>query len=176
FMRLINVPLTKFRGLVLIEPEVCAQRNFAILEDAGEVEVGGYIISGIAAEDDEQIDFATINIGNEFFNRVRVVDRVRIDWVGVEDGLPDVAKLRIDRMGQSVNHWRLIVASDYQARAFMKAEINKNRTKESPLHFRKQPHCRISDRSSLNSPPIFARRRAAYFHRNRTVNKCPCQC
>ena len=54
FMRLIDVPLTKFGGFILIEPEMNAQRNLAVLQDVSEIEIGGCIVRRIAAEDDEQ--------------------------------------------------------------------------------------------------------------------------
>ena len=58
FVRLIDVPLAKFGGFVLIKAEMHAQRNFTVLQGVGKVEIGRRIVSGIAAENDEQIHFA----------------------------------------------------------------------------------------------------------------------
>src|ERR1700676_1328820 len=51
FVRLIDVPLTKFCSLVLIEAEVYAQRNFVALQNFGEIEIRGCIVYGITPED-----------------------------------------------------------------------------------------------------------------------------
>ncbi len=53
FVRLIDVPLTKFCGFVLIKPEMNAKRNLAVLQDVGEIEIGGRIVGRIAAENDQ---------------------------------------------------------------------------------------------------------------------------
>ena len=112
FVRRVDVPLAEFGGFVLIEAVVHAQRNLAVLQRVGEVQIGGRIVGRIAAEDDQQIDFAGVHVGDEIFDRFGLIDRIRIDWVGVEDGLADVAQLGIDRMGESMNGRRLMISGD----------------------------------------------------------------
>ena len=51
-MRLIDMPLAKFGGLVLIKAEMDAQGSFVLLSTLGETEVGGRIVSWIPADDD----------------------------------------------------------------------------------------------------------------------------
>ncbi len=63
-MCLINVPLTEFSGFVLIKPEMHAHRDFAVLENIGEIEIGRSVVSWIAAEDDQQVNFAGADVGN----------------------------------------------------------------------------------------------------------------
>ena len=92
FVRRADVPLAEFGGFVLIEAVVHAQRNFAVLQSVGEVQIGGRVVGGIAAEDDQQIDFAAVHVGDEIFDRLGLIDRIRVDGIGVEDGLADVAK------------------------------------------------------------------------------------
>ena len=73
-----------------------AQRNFAALQRVGEVEIGGRIVGRIAAENDQQVDFAAVHVGDEFFERFGLIDRVRVDRIGVENGLADVAELIVN--------------------------------------------------------------------------------
>jgi hypothetical protein len=42
-----------------------------------------------------------LHVGDEFFDRFGLIDRIRIDWVGVENRLADVAELRIDRVSKA---------------------------------------------------------------------------
>ena len=97
FVSRIDVPLAEFGGFVLIEAVVNAQRNFAALQCVGEIQIGGRIVGRIAAENDQQIDFAAVHVGDEIFDRFGLIDRIRVDRIGVEDGLADVAELRIQR-------------------------------------------------------------------------------
>src|SRR6202007_694248 len=89
FVRLIDMPLTKLGCFVLIETVVYAQRNFALLEGIGKVEVGGRIVSRIAAKNNEQIHLAAVHVGDEIFNRFSLIDRIGIDRVSIENGLAD---------------------------------------------------------------------------------------
>ena len=94
-MRGVDVPLAEFGGFVLIETVMHAQGSFAAFEGVGEVQVGGRVVRRIAAEDHQQIDFARVHVGDEIFERVGLIDRIRIDGVGVENGLADVTELGI---------------------------------------------------------------------------------
>ena len=72
----------------------------------------GRVVGWIAAEDDQQIDFAAVHVGDEIFERFGLVDRIRVDWVGVENGFADVAKITINLVGESMNRRRLMIAND----------------------------------------------------------------
>src|SRR5258708_11571240 len=111
-MRLIDVPLTKLCSFVLIEPEMHAQRNFAVLENVREVEIRGRVVRQIATENDEQVDFARADISDELFDGFSLIGRVRVDWVGIENSLADVAASTINVVGQGVNSGRLVLTDD----------------------------------------------------------------
>ncbi len=81
-MRFGNVPLAQFRGLVGVEPHVDAQLHFR--HALGEVEIHGRVVDRIAADDDEGIDFAGVHVGDQFVQAFDIVDRVRIERVGVD--------------------------------------------------------------------------------------------
>ena len=68
-----------------------AKLRLAVLEHVGEVQIGGRIVNRVAAEDDQQIDLAALYVGDEFFQRFDLIDRIRVDWVGVENSLPDIS-------------------------------------------------------------------------------------
>ena len=97
------MPLAEFGSFVLIEAVVNAQRNLVALERVGEVQIGGRVVGGVAAEDDQQVDFAGVHVGDEFFDRFGLIDRIRVDGIGVENRLADVAELRVDCVGERVN-------------------------------------------------------------------------
>ena len=69
----------------------------------GEIEIGGRVVGRIAAENDQQIDFARIDVGDEVFDRFGLIDGIRIDWVGVENGLADVAQRLVDRVSEGMD-------------------------------------------------------------------------
>src|ERR1039458_10785074 len=54
-VRLVDVPVTKLRGLVLVEAEVNTQGNVGILQRVGKAEIYGRVVNRVAAENDEQI-------------------------------------------------------------------------------------------------------------------------
>ena len=95
FVRRVDVPLAKLGGFVLIESVMNAKRNFAARHRVGKVKIGGRVVDRIAAENDQQIDFAAAHVGDEIFDGFGLIDRVGIDWVGVENGLADVAELSV---------------------------------------------------------------------------------
>ena len=89
FVRSGNVPLAEFGSFVLIKPIVNTKRSLAAFQGVGEVQIGRSIVGRVAAEDDQQIDFAAVHVGDEFFDGFGLVDRIRVDRVGVENGLAD---------------------------------------------------------------------------------------
>ena len=103
---------------------VNAQWDLAALQGVGEVEVSGGIVCRVAAEDNQQIDLAAVHVGDEIFDGFGLIDRVRIGWVRVENGLADVAKLGIDYVHERMHHRWLMVADDYQGLTLMEIEID----------------------------------------------------
>jgi len=108
-----HVPLAELSRLVLIEPVVHAERDLAALQYVREVQVSGSIVDRISAEDDQQIDFAGLHVGDEFFQRFGLIDRIGVDRIGV-DGRADIAPCFIHEMGQGMHSWRLVIARNDQ--------------------------------------------------------------
>src|ERR1035437_2813827 len=92
-----------------------AQRNFAARHRVGETEIGGGVVSRIAAENEQQVDFAAAHVRDEIFEGFGLVDRIRIDGIGVENGVPDIAQLQVHLVGQLVDGWRLMIADNDEA-------------------------------------------------------------
>lgn len=67
-MSSVDMPLTEFSSLVLIESEMDAQRCFVALEEIREVQVRRGVVGWIGAENDEEIDFACFDIRNEILD------------------------------------------------------------------------------------------------------------
>ena len=66
-VRLVHVPLAEFGGLVLVKPEMHAERNAWTLERVGEAKVGGRIVGGIAAQDDQHVHLGGAHVGDQVF-------------------------------------------------------------------------------------------------------------
>ena len=88
----VDVPLAEFRSLVLVEAEMHPQRNIRVLERVGESQVGGRIVGGISAHDDQHVHLAAAHVGDQVFEGLGLVHRVGIYRIGVENRLADVAQ------------------------------------------------------------------------------------
>ncbi len=51
-MRLIHMPVAKLSGFILIKPKMHAERNLAVLQHVGEIQISGCLVRWIAAKDD----------------------------------------------------------------------------------------------------------------------------
>ena len=107
-VRCVDMPLAEFGGFVLIEAVMDAQGNLAVLKRVGEVEIGGRVVDRVAAENDEQVNFAGTHVGDEVFERFGLVDWISVDRVGVENRLADVASL-VMAMRERMNSWWLMI-------------------------------------------------------------------
>src|SRR5580700_6428171 len=119
------MPLTEFSGFVLVEAKMNAQRNFAVLEDIGEIQIGRRIVGRIASEDCKQIYFPCDRVGSKFFDGLVLIYRICVDRVGVEDCLPDISQSLIHCVSESMNATRLMIAHNHNARSAMGGEILK---------------------------------------------------
>ena len=122
-MRLIDVPLAQFGGLVVVQPKMDAQRDLAVLQHIGEIELSRRVVSRIAAENYQQIHLAGLHIRDEIFNRIALVDRIGIHRIGVRYSLADVAEALIDNVRERVHRWRLMIAGQHQARPFVALQV-----------------------------------------------------
>ena len=135
-VRFVHMPVTVFGGLVPIEAVMNAQRDVRALECIFEAEVGGCIVGGVAAHDDEHVDFAGAHVGNEIAQRFCLIDRVRVDGVGIEDGFADIAKLRVQRVREGVDSGGLVVARDDETSATVFHQVLIGRQSKIPYVIR----------------------------------------
>ena len=85
------MPLAQVGSFVLIQPQMNPQRNVCVLEGVRKIEISRRIVRRISASDQQDIDFARAHVSDEFSQRFGLIDRIRVDRIGVEDGLADVA-------------------------------------------------------------------------------------
>ena len=109
----------EFGGLVVVKPEVHAQRDFQ--KALGELQVRGRGVERIAAEDEEDRHLACVNILRQF--RQGVFCGAGFDGVGVHDGGAYVSERRVHGMGQGVHGRRLRMTRDDQGSAAMALQI-----------------------------------------------------
>src|SRR5579862_658905 len=60
-----------------------------------------------------------------------MVDGVRVDGVGIEDGFADIAKGGVHHMYQFMNHWRLVIAGNDDTCTQMLPQIICDRPEET---------------------------------------------
>ena len=126
-MSLIHMPLAQLCSFVLIKTKMHSQRNLAVLKHVREIEISGRIVSRIAAEDHKQINFPGTHIGDEILNRFCVIDQVRIDGFGVENGFADVAKPGVQFVRKSVHGRRLMITGNDNAGSTTRSQVFCNR-------------------------------------------------
>ena len=78
-------PVNVLAGLVLIETVLHAQRN--LVHGIREPKVGRRVIHRVRAHDQQQVDLASLHVGDEFFQSGRLIDRLGFDRVGVGHGV-----------------------------------------------------------------------------------------
>ena len=83
--------MAKLGGFVLMKTEMNSQRDIRVLERVCKTKVGGRIVCRIPAHDDQDVDLAATHVGDEILEGFGLIDRVRIDRIGVEDRLANVA-------------------------------------------------------------------------------------
>ena len=93
-----NVPLAKLGGLVAMRAEKHFQIDGIRFQRRSEFEFGGRVVNRVAAENQQQIDFAGAHVFDERMQRFVSVDRIGVDRFGVEDRLADVAKRSVHGM------------------------------------------------------------------------------
>src|SRR6266403_767977 len=111
-MRRVDMPVTNLRRFVVVEIEVRAQLNFLQpIEIKPEIDRG--VVSRIAADDDKRLDFADVDVSNEFAQRLHLIDGVGGERICIEDSLADIAESFIHDMCERMNAWRLVITDDY---------------------------------------------------------------
>ena len=69
------------------------------------------------------VNDAGVYIPDEIVKRLSLIDRVHLEWIGVEDGLADVTERTVNRVRKRMNSRRLAIARDHDARALMLSQI-----------------------------------------------------
>src|ERR1700693_721890 len=101
------------------------QWDFSVLENIGKAEIAGRIICRIAPEDHKQIHLPRTDVGGKVLNRFILIYRIRVDRLGVENCLSDIAQSLINRVSESMHARRLMIAHDDNARSPIGKEILK---------------------------------------------------
>ena len=122
-VRLIDVPLAEFGRLILMKPEMHAQRNLGVLERVGKIQVRGSIVGGIAAQDQQHVHFPAAHIADQITQRLDLVYGLGIDRIGVNHRAPHVAECLIDGMPQGVHHWWLVISDDNDPSPAARSEV-----------------------------------------------------
>ena len=127
-MRLGDVPVAERGGLVVVEAEVHAERHLG--ERGREGHVGRRGEDRVAAQDEEQLDPASLHVLHERAQRRELILRPRLDRRGVDDRLPHVAERLVDRVRERVHGGRLVLAGDDRAPAAVACEVPHERFDE----------------------------------------------
>ncbi len=124
-MRFGDLPLAGFAGFVGVEPEPDAQ--LGALQPVAHTQFHGGIEGGIAAEDQQHINGAGIQIFCEIEQGCHLVGGVGFHGIGVEHRLTDVAELLIHDRGKRMNDGRLMRAGDHYAGALVGLQVARHR-------------------------------------------------
>ena len=84
----------------------------------------------IAAEDQQQVHRARVQVLDQILQRGELIDRIGFDRVGVEHRFPDIAERRVHHVRQRMHDRRLVVAGDHQARALVALQV----ARHGPAH------------------------------------------
>ena len=91
-----------------------------------ELQIGRRGVDRIAADDEQRVDLSGGHRRGELANRLHLIDRTRLDRIGVEHRLARVAERRVHRMRERVHDRRLSFAGDDDAGAAMGVQIVAN--------------------------------------------------
>ncbi len=123
-----DVPVAQLRGFVVIEAGMHARFNFQ--QRGAEIEIHWRVVDGIvAAEHEEQVHFAGVDVVYQVAQRFHFVYGIRFERVGVVHGLADVTQRGIHGVREGVHRRWLFLAGDDQRCAAMCCEIFGNGTR-----------------------------------------------
>ena len=120
-MRLRNLPLAAFRGLVEELREVDARLH--LVERGTERDVGRSGVHRVAAENQQQVHLAGFHVGDQRLQRFDLVDRLDVHRLGVGHRLANVAQRLVHRVREGMHGWRLRLARNHEARATVRLQI-----------------------------------------------------
>ena len=93
--------MTQGRRFIVVQTEMDAERHLA--HDIAELKVDRRGVDRIAADDDQSIDPALVHVVGEILKRLKLIDRLGFNRVGVYDCPAGVAERRVHRMRQRVD-------------------------------------------------------------------------
>ena len=99
-MRAVNVPLRHSRGLVAIAAQVDVGCNLA--HRSLEIQIRRCGVNRVTVEDHEHIDLAGVHITDELADAAHLIRRNKLDWIGVDNRLPDIAQGLVDLCRENV--------------------------------------------------------------------------
>ena len=79
------------------------------------------------------------HVGDELFNGLGLINRIRVDGVSVENGLADVAELSVDRVDKGMSLRSLMVARNHHAGARVRFQVASEMCKELLNLWRRAP-------------------------------------
>ena len=115
------MPVAEACRLVLLQSMVYAQPD--LLHGSGEVQLRRRVIERIDAHEKQHVDLAGPHLAGQLAQRIRLVRRMRLDPVGVEDGLADIAQRLVHSVRQHVHGRRLVIAGDNHGTAAVGLEV-----------------------------------------------------
>ena len=68
------------------------------LFELGERPIAGRVVNRVAAQNQQQIHFAFVNVGCEIVQRFRVIDRIHFNRFGVINRRAHISKRSVDRV------------------------------------------------------------------------------
>ena len=101
-----------------------AQANLVHL--LAELQIGRRAVDRVAADDEQRVDLSRPHRRRQLANRLELIDRMRLDRIGIEHRLAGIAECRVHRMRKRVHDRRLAFAGNDDARAAMRVQIVAN--------------------------------------------------
>ncbi len=92
----------------------------------GKLQIGRCRVHGIAADDHERVDLSRGHRAGQVANRLKLIDRMSLDGIGVEHRLPPVAEHGVHRVRERVHDRRLAFPGHDEARSAMSGQIVPN--------------------------------------------------
>ncbi len=136
-MRAVDVPVADRARLIGVEAQV--RDRLGPAHSARKVQIGRSIVDRIRIENDQPVDFAGVQIGDQLLQIVHLHRWHRMHGLGIDHRFADIAKRLIDGMRGHVNGGRGLLAGDHDTLAGVRLQIlhrgiQKRRLLRRPLH------------------------------------------
>ena len=101
--------------------------QLGLLEAVAHAQFHRRVEDRIAAENQQQVHRARVQILHQILQRSQLIHRIGFDRIGVEHRLADVAQLRVHDVRQRVHDRRLLLAGDHEAGALVVLQVARDR-------------------------------------------------